>query len=117
MIASRPLRRLLAAASTLAVLATQAGAFDTSARAAFVLDYTTGTVLMAKNADEAMPPASMSKLMTLYMAFEAIHDGRLTLDERLYESEQRYPHVLSQTCTLLEPIRISDRHLYRAVQK
>ncbi|EEX16328.1 D-alanyl-D-alanine carboxypeptidase DacC [Citreicella sp. SE45] len=87
MIASRPLRRLLAAASTLAVLATQAGAFDTSARAAFVLDYTTGTVLMAKNADEAMPPASMSKLMTLYMAFEAIHDGRLTLDERLPVSE------------------------------
>jgi len=87
MIASRPLRRLLAAASTLAVLATQAGAFDTSARAAFVLDYTTGTVLMAKNADEALPPASMSKLMTLYMAFEAIHDGRLTLDERLPVSE------------------------------
>ena len=87
MIRTRSLRHLLAAASAVAVMASQAAAFDTSARAAFVLDYTTGTVLMAKNADEALPPASMSKLMTLYMAFEAIHDGRLTLDERLPVSE------------------------------
>ncbi|MCR8547616.1 D-alanyl-D-alanine carboxypeptidase [Salipiger sp. P9] len=83
MILSRSLRRLLAAASAVALIASQASAFDTRARAAFVLDYTTGTVLMAKNADEALPPASMSKLMTLYMAFEAIRDGRLRLDERL----------------------------------
>ncbi len=66
-----------------ALLASTASAFDTRARAAFVLDQSTGTVLLAKNADEALPPASMSKLMTLYMAFEAIKDGRLSLDERL----------------------------------
>ena len=87
MIPTRSLRRMLAAASAVALLASQAGAFDTSARAAFVLDYTTGTVLMAKNADEALPPASMSKLMTLYMAFEAVRDGRLQLDERLPVSQ------------------------------
>jgi D-alanyl-D-alanine carboxypeptidase (penicillin-binding protein 5/6) len=52
-----------------------------------VLDFTTGTVLLAKNADEALPPASMSKLMTLYMAFEAVRDGRLQLDERLPVSQ------------------------------
>lgn len=57
--------------------------FDTRARAAFVLDHTTGTVLMAKNADEPLPPASMSKLMTIYMAFEAVADGRLRIDETL----------------------------------
>lgn len=56
--------------------------FDTTARAAWVYDMTTGTVLMEKNADEALPPASMSKLMTLYMLFEAVHQGRLSLDER-----------------------------------
>ncbi|MDK3018061.1 D-alanyl-D-alanine carboxypeptidase family protein [Pseudodonghicola flavimaris] len=64
-----------------------ASAFDTRARAAYVLDQTTGTVLMSKNADEPIPPASMSKLMTLYVAFEALRDGRLTLDERLPVSE------------------------------
>ncbi len=76
-------RRLLMGAATLALLATSAQAFDTRARAAFVVDYTTGTVLLAKNADQSLPPASMSKLMTLYIAFEAIRDGRLSLDEKL----------------------------------
>jgi D-alanyl-D-alanine carboxypeptidase (penicillin-binding protein 5/6) len=60
-----------------------AQAFETRAKAAFVMDMTTGTVLLSKNADQPLPPASMSKLMTLYVAFEAIRDGRLTLDERL----------------------------------
>jgi len=58
-------------------------ALETKARAAFVLDYDTGTVLLEKNADVAIPPASMSKLMTIYLVFEALRDGRLTLDEKL----------------------------------
>ncbi len=72
---------LLFAAAVL--LAGPVRAFETPARAAFVMDMTTGTVLLNKNADEALPPASMSKLMTLYMAFEAVRDGRLRIDERL----------------------------------
>ncbi len=62
-------------------------AFETQAKAAYVYDMATGTVLLEKNADEPLPPASMSKLMTLYMAFEALEDGRLQLDERLPVSE------------------------------
>lgn len=73
--------------AALVLSATSAAAFDTRAGAAFVLDEKTGTVLLAKNADEALPPASMSKLMTLYMAFEAVRDGRLRLDEELPVSE------------------------------
>ena len=65
----------------------QASAFETKARAAFVMDQSTGTVLLAKNADDALPPASMSKLMTLYMAFEAIRDGRLKMTETLPVSQ------------------------------
>lgn len=60
-----------------------ARAFDTRATAAWVYDLTTGTVLLAKNADTPLPPASMSKLMTINMAFEALKDGRLTLDTRM----------------------------------
>lgn len=56
-------------------------AFETTARAALVLDLNTGTILLSKNADTPMPPASMSKLMTLNMVFEALEDGRLTLDD------------------------------------
>lgn len=58
-------------------------AFETSATAAYIYDQTTGTVLLSKNAQEPLPPASMSKLMTIYMAFEAVADGRLAIDEEL----------------------------------
>ncbi|SLN32804.1 D-alanyl-D-alanine carboxypeptidase DacC precursor [Roseivivax jejudonensis] len=79
-----PILRSLAAVLIAGLAFAQpAQAFDTSARAAYVLDQKTGTVLLSKNADEALPPASMSKLMTLYMAFEAIREGRLSLDETL----------------------------------
>ena len=61
--------------------------FETRAKAAYVLDYTTGTVLLSKDADLPLPPASMSKLMTLNMVFEALQDGRLQLDDRLPVSE------------------------------
>ena len=62
------------------LLALPAQAFDTRATAAWVFDETTQTVLLAKNADQPLPPASMSKLMTLNMLFEALQDGRVTMD-------------------------------------
>ncbi|MBT8412086.1 MAG: D-alanyl-D-alanine carboxypeptidase [Octadecabacter sp.] len=68
-------------------VAVRAQAFDTRASAAYVMDQTTGTVLLNINADTPLPPASMSKLMTLYMAFEAIADGRLDINEELRVSE------------------------------
>ncbi len=62
------------------VIAIPAQAFDTRAQAAWVYDMTTGTVLLEKNADAPLPPASMSKLMTLNMLFEAVKDGRARMD-------------------------------------
>lgn len=80
--------RLIAMGGLVLSLSTlSAAAFDTKARAAYVVDQKTDTVLLAKNAEQPLPPASMSKLMTLYVAFEAIRDGRLTLDEKLPVSE------------------------------
>ena len=81
------LRSFMTIVLSLALIPQAVAAFDTSARAAFVIDQNTGTILLAKNADEPLPPASMSKLMTLYMAFEAIRDGRLDLDEKLPVSQ------------------------------
>lgn len=79
--------RLFSLLTAFLLLAGQASAFDTPARAAYVLDQTTGTVLLEKNPDLPLPPASMSKLMTLYMAFEALRDGRLSMAETLPVSE------------------------------
>ncbi|WP_410216956.1 D-alanyl-D-alanine carboxypeptidase family protein [Paracoccus sp. (in: a-proteobacteria)] len=70
---------LLRIAAVLA-FAAPAQAFDTNATAAWVYDVQTGTVLMEKNADTPIPPASMSKLMTLYMLFEALEEGRVTME-------------------------------------
>lgn len=82
--------RLFAAVAALAMLVAlplRAQDFETRATAAWVYDQTTQTVLLSHNADTPLPPASMSKLMTLFMAFEAIADGRLTVDEELTVSQ------------------------------
>jgi len=74
-------RRLAAAlAFTAALLPAVGHAFETNAREALVIDDGTGMVLFAKDADTRIPPASMSKLMTLYMLFEALRDGRVTME-------------------------------------
>ena len=73
----------LAALIVLALtVALPARAFETRAKAAWVYDVSTGTVLLEKNAHEKLPPASMSKLMTINMLFEALRDGRVRLDDR-----------------------------------
>ena len=64
-------------------LLSQAYSFDTKAKAAYVIDQSSGSILLSKNSDLPLPPASMSKLMTLYMTFEFIKAGRLGLDEKL----------------------------------
>ncbi|MEQ9696079.1 D-alanyl-D-alanine carboxypeptidase family protein [Shimia sp. SDUM112013] len=83
----RASKTTLSAAMILMMAAVQATAFETRAKAAFIMDQGTGTVLMSKNADEPLPPASMSKLMTLYMAFDAIRKGQLQMEERLPVSQ------------------------------
>lgn len=72
--------RLATLATLLVIAALPARAFETRATAAWVYDVTTQTVLLDKNADTALPPASMSKLMTINMLFEALRDGRVTPD-------------------------------------
>lgn len=65
-----------------------ASAFDTRAASAYVLDINTGTVLMEKNAEVPLPPASMSKLMTVNLLFEALADGRVTMSTPFGVSER-----------------------------
>ena len=62
--------------------------YDSAARAAYMVDLTTGTVLLEKDADAPLPPASMSKLMTLNMLFEALQDGRVTLETQFSVSSR-----------------------------
>lgn len=60
----------------------------TPAQAAIIIDMTSGAVLMEKEADTHIPPASMSKLMTLELVFNALENGRLSLDDTFRISER-----------------------------
>ncbi len=84
----RPVLRAGLLACALAVLAigthSPASAQIGSERyAAIVLDARSGRTLVAANPDETRHPASLTKMMTLYMVFEALRDGRLRLDSRV----------------------------------
>jgi len=85
--------RILAASFlflALAVSPALAEPIETSAREAILIDATTGTVLFEKNADEITHPSSMTKMMTMYLVFEALADGRLKLDDTLPVSEEAW---------------------------
>jgi serine-type D-Ala-D-Ala carboxypeptidase (penicillin-binding protein 5/6) len=78
------------AALILAALAAPACAIESQARHVYLVDAKTGAVLLERNAAEPMLPASMTKMMTVYLAFERLKDGRLKLDTALPVSEQAW---------------------------
>jgi len=63
---------------------------DVAARQVFLVDSATGAVLYAKDADTQMPTSSMSKMMTMYVVFDAIKNGKLKMDDRLPVSEHAW---------------------------
>ena len=67
--------------------APRAATFETEGSNAILVDFATGAVLYEKNADQPMPPASMSKLMTVYMVFDELAAGRLSLQDTFRVSE------------------------------
>ena len=64
--------------------------FETKAAQAFMIDAETGTVLFSKDADRLIQPASLAKLMTMEVAFNAIKSGRMTLDDTFVVSENAW---------------------------
>ena len=65
-------------------------AFSTTARTALVIDNTTGEVLLSKDINRPIPPASMSKLMTLWMVFESLDEGKLEMDDTFKVSKKAW---------------------------
>lgn len=64
--------------------------FETAARNAILMDYDTGEYLFEKNIAESVPPASMSKLMTVYILMSKIKDGSIKLDDTFSVSENAW---------------------------
>ncbi len=63
---------------------------STPAKRAILIDATTNSILFEKDADTPFPPASMSKLMTVYMAFDSIKNGELQLDDEVVVSDEAW---------------------------
>jgi D-alanyl-D-alanine carboxypeptidase len=78
-----PRRRRLLSAAWMGLLLSCSVAAAQAEQTSIIVDGTTGMVLSEDHADEAHAPASLTKMMTMYLAFQALRDGRLTLGQKL----------------------------------
>jgi len=69
---------------------TPIGPVDTIARWAYIQDFNTGASLLEKNADAEMPPSSMTKLMTIYLVYDRLKQGKMRLDDELPVTERAW---------------------------
>ncbi len=74
--------------------------FDTPAPIAYLEDLSSGAVLYAKDADRRIPPASMAKMMTVYVAFDLIKKGELKLDQTIEVRPETWKKWHSQGSTM-----------------
>jgi D-alanyl-D-alanine carboxypeptidase (penicillin-binding protein 5/6) len=89
-----------------------ANAIDTLAKQALIVDYETGSILFDKNADDQIHPASMTKLMTLYILFDQLKQGKLKLDDTFRVSQTAWARGESDESNMFLPldstVRIED---------
>jgi len=110
------LATVLAAATLLSPLA--ARAYEANAKQAILVDLTGHRVLYEKNADEHMPTSSMSKMMTIYMVFDALKAGKIHLDDEFTVSEHAWRQTYKQDeSSMFLPIngRVKVEDLIRGV--
>lgn len=69
---------------------TPVGPVDTTAQWAFIADFASGASLLEKGADARMPPSSMTKLMTIYLVYDRLKEGKLKLDDQMLVSEKAW---------------------------
>ncbi|MGI9423462.1 MAG: D-alanyl-D-alanine carboxypeptidase family protein [Hyphomicrobiaceae bacterium] len=84
----------------------QDSGFTTKAKRAILIEYNSGATLYERNADELMPPASMSKLVTLAVVFRALKSGKLSMSDEFVMSEHawRTGGAPSRTSAMFVPI-------------
>jgi len=94
--------------------ALSAQSIETAARHAVLYDLTTDTILLDKASDVPMPPASMSKLMTVYMVFERLKAGRLSLDDKFVVSPKAWRKGGSKMFVMVKS-RVAVKDLLRGI--
>ncbi|XKE59694.1 D-alanyl-D-alanine carboxypeptidase [Sutcliffiella horikoshii] len=90
-----------------------------NAKAAILIEFSTGKIIYQKNVDEALPVASMTKMMTEYLLLEAIEEGKLDWSKEVILSDyaqaisQKYPELSNVPMRKQEPYTIKE--LYEAM--
>jgi D-alanyl-D-alanine carboxypeptidase (penicillin-binding protein 5/6) len=114
---------LLAAGNLPAFAQTPPGAFDTKATQAFMIEGSTGTILLSKNEDQPISPASLAKLMTMDVVFDAVKRGEIKLDTDYPVSENAWrtggapSRASTMFAALKSRIRVADLIQGVAVQQ
>ncbi|MDE1152205.1 MAG: D-alanyl-D-alanine carboxypeptidase [Micavibrio sp.] len=90
---------------------------DTLAKQAIIIDANSGAVLLDKSGDGQMPTSSMSKVMSMYMVFEALKEGRLHLTDELLVSERAWRNSMNDGSRMFLPVgsRVKVEDLIRGV--
>jgi D-alanyl-D-alanine carboxypeptidase (penicillin-binding protein 5/6) len=94
-----------------------APSFETDAPIAYMTDLSSGAVLFEKNADKQIPPASMAKMMTVYVAFDLIQKGKLKLDDKFRVNEDTWKKWNNQGSTMFLGVgdQVSVRELLHGI--
>ena len=89
-------------------------AIDTKAEQAIVVDFNTNEVLFQKNADRKIPPASMTKIMTVYAAFDRLKSTNLSIEDECTVSAKAYKMGGSRTFLEIDD-KVSINNLLRGI--
>lgn len=93
---------------------TTSAALDLKAKSAILIEASTGNILYEKNANEPLPPASVTKIMTMLLAMEALDEGKIKLEDKVVCSEHAASMGGSQV--FLEPgEQMSVNDLFKAI--
>lgn len=86
--------------------------FDSEAQIAYLLDMQSGAILIDKNSAQPIPPASMAKMMTVYVAFDQISKGKLALDQKITVQNDTWKKWNNQGSTMFlrsgETVTVED---------
>lgn len=104
-------RRIICAAAALGVLfgSASASALDITSKAAYVADVTTGECYYEKNSEEMLAPASMTKVMTVYIIYDKIRCGELAKDTLIVADAEDDAASLDSDAT---NVRLIEGHAY-----
>nr|WP_202887389.1 D-alanyl-D-alanine carboxypeptidase family protein [Cohnella zeiphila] len=101
-------------ANAAAAATTTNAALDLNVKSAILVDADNGQILYENNADTALPPASMTKMMTEYLVFKAIKDGKLSWDQEITVQENAAKQIGSRVF-LAEGEKYTVENLYKAM--